>query len=311
MAHAQRLDRVRRVGVLVPVANSDPEQQLRLKVFQDTLRELGWTDGYNIRIDIRYGAGSSERFRTYAIELVTAQPDVLMADATPSTAALQSKTRTIPIVFARVTDPVGQGFVASMARPGGNITGFTNFEPAMGGKWVELLKEAAPSIKRLALIYNPETAPFTASFLPTFEAAARAHGLALLDTPIHDATELEIAIATQGSEPGGGLILQTDSFLVVHRDLIAVSAGRYRLPTIGASRVLTASGWLMSYGPEIASMYSGAATYVDRILRGTNPADLPVQAPIKYELVINLKTAKVIGLTVPDTLLAIANEVIE
>jgi ABC-type uncharacterized transport system substrate-binding protein len=310
-ARAQQRERVRQIGVLMPGANSDLEEQLRLRTFQNGLRGLGWAEGHNIQIDIRKAAGNAERFRTYAVELVAAKPDVLMADATPSTAALQRETPTIPIVFVRVSDPVGQGFIANMARPGGNITGFTNYEPAMSGKWVDLLQEAVPNIKRVALIYNPQTAPYTPSFLPIFEAAARGHGLTLVNAPVRDTGELEATIATQGSEPGGGLILQTDSFLVFHRDLIGASAARHRLPTIGVVRALTESGCLISYGVEASAMYRGAATYVDRILRGAKPVDLPVQGPIKYELVINLKTAKALGINVPPTLLARADEVIE
>jgi putative tryptophan/tyrosine transport system substrate-binding protein len=311
-ARGQQRERVRQIGVLMPGANSDPDEQFRLRAFQNGLRGLGWAGGHNIQIDIRMAAGNAERFRTYAVELVAAKPDVLMADATPpSTAALQRETPTIPIVFVRVSDPVGQGFIANMARPGGNITGFTNYEPAMSGKWVDLLKEAVPNIKRVALIYNPQTAPYTLSFLPIFEAAARGHGLTLVNAPVRDTGELEATIAIQGSEPGGGLILQSDSFLIVHRDLIVASAARHRLPTIAVVRAFTAGGCLISYGVEASSMYRGAATYVDRILRGAKPVDLPVQGPIKYELVINLKTAKALGLDMPPTLLARADEVIE
>src|SRR5262249_7177089 len=224
---------MRRIGVLAPGSNRDTDQQSRLKVFQDTLQEMGWTNGRNVRIEIRLAGGNTERFQTYGAELVAAKPDMLLADSSPSTAALQHETRNVPAVFARVTDPVGQGFVASMARPGGNITGFTNFEPEIGGKWLELLKEAVPRIRRVALIYNPQTAPFTAFFLQSFEAAARANAVTLIDAPVHNASELEATISAQGNEPGAGLLLQTDSFLAVHRDLIVVLAGRYRLPTIG------------------------------------------------------------------------------
>jgi putative ABC transport system substrate-binding protein len=308
---AQQPDRIRRVGVLVPGANNDPDQQLRLRVFQDALREFGWTDGRNLQIDIRYAAGNVEQFQIYAAELLAVKPDVLIADATPSTSALQHATRAVPIVFARVTDPVGQGFVGSMARPGTNITGFTNYEDAMGSKWIDLLKDAVPNITRVALIYNPQTAPYTLSFLPAFEIAARKRGITLSNAPVHDASEMGALIAIQGREPGGGLILQTDSFLVVHRDLIAASAARYRLPTIGAIRAFAASGCLMSYGVETSSMYRGAATYVDRILKGAKPVDLPIQGPTKYELVINLKTATVLGIAVPQSMLVAADEVIE
>ena len=308
---ARAQEQTRRVGVLAPGSNSDADQLSRLKVFQDALRELGWTDGRNIQIELRLAAGSVELFRTYAAELVGLKPDVLLADSSPSTGALQRETRTVPIVFARVSDPFTQGFVSNMARPGGNITGFTNYEPAMGGKWVELLKEAVPSIRRIALVYNPQTAPYTATFLPAFETAARAHAVTLVNAPVHDVGELEAAIAAQVTEPGGGIILQTDTFLVVYRDLISVSATRHRLPTIGPARVFTASGCLISYAVHVPSMYRGAAIYVDRIFKGAKPADLPVQGPTKFELVINLKTAKLLGLDVPPMLLARADEVIE
>jgi putative ABC transport system substrate-binding protein len=310
-ARAQQVERMRGIGVLAPGTKVDIDQQSRLKMFQDALQEMGWTHGRNVRIETRLAGGSTERFQTYGAELVAAKPDVLLADATPSTAALQRETRTIPIVFTRVTDPVGQGFVASMARPGSNVTGFTNYEPDMGGKWLELLKEAVPGIRRVAIIYNPQTAPFAGSFLQSVEAAARANGVALVDAPVHSTSQLDATIAVQGSEPGAGLLLHTDSFLVVHRDLIAGSAARHRLPTIGPAAAFTTSGSLMSYAVDIRSMYRGAASYVDRILRGEKAADLPVQGPTKFQLVINLKTAKALGLEISPMLLARADEVIE
>jgi putative ABC transport system substrate-binding protein len=308
---AQQPDRIRRLGMLVPGAKDDPDQQRRLRVFQDALSELGWTEGRNLRIDIRHAAGNTQQFQIYAAELLAAKPDVLIADATPSTSALQHATSAVPIVFARVADPVGQGFVASMSKPNTNITGFTNYEVAMGSKWIDLLKGAVPSLTRVAIIYNPQTAPYTAAFLPAFEIAARKRGVTPSHAPVHDAGEIAAFIATQGSEPGGGLILQTDAFLVGHRDLIAASASRSLLPTIGPVRPFAASGCLMSYGVETSSMYRGAATYVDRVLRGAQPADLPVQGPTKFELVINLKTAKALDLTVPLILQMTADEVIE
>jgi putative ABC transport system substrate-binding protein len=311
VARAQQVERMRGIGVLAPGTDDDTDQRSRLKMFQDALQGMGWTHGRNVRIETRLAGGSTERFQNYSAELAAAKPDVLLADATPSTAALQHETRTIPIVFTRVTDPVGQGFVASMARPGGNVTGFTNYERDMGGKWLELLKEAVPGIKRVAVIYNPQTAPFAGFYSQSIEAAARTNGVALVDAPVHSVSQLEAAIAVQGSEPGGGLLLHTDSFLVLHRDLIAGSAARHRLPTIGPATVLATSGVLMSYAVDTPSMYRGAASYVDRILRGEKAADLPVQAPTKYNLVINLKAAKALGLEVPPPLLARADEVIE
>jgi len=309
--HAQQAGRMRLVGVLMPGADGDPDDHARLQVFQKTLGELGWIVGQNVRIEIRQAGGRADRFQSYAAELVAASPNVLMADATPSTAALQRETRIIPIVFVRVTDPRGQGFVSDVARPGGNITGFSNYEPAMGGKWLDLLKEAVPHIERIALIYNPRTAPYTPTYLPTFETAARARGLTLVDVPVRNVDELEEAIAAHGRESGVRAILQTDSFLVVHRDVVAASTTRHRLPTISSVRVFAASGCLMSYGVIVDSMYQGAATYVDRILKGSKAGELAVQWPTKFELVINLKTAKALSLTIPPTILARADEVIE
>jgi putative ABC transport system substrate-binding protein len=297
--------------MLAPGAQNDPDQQSRINELQNALRDLGWTEQRTVRIDVRLTAGNTELFRAYASELVALKPDLLFADASPSTAALQHETSVIPIVFARVTDPVGQGFVANMARPGGNITGFTNYEHSMGGKWLELLKEAVPSIKRTALIYNPQTAPYTPSFMPSFQAAARANAVTPVDAPVRDADELEAAIAAQGRDPGGSLLLQTDSFLVVHRDLIVVSAARYRLPSIFPASVYVGSGGLLAYASDNPSMYRGTAGYVDRILRGTKPADLPVQGPTKFTLSVNLKTAKALGLTIPESFLLRADEIIE
>lgn len=308
---AQQVGRMRVVAALMPGAEGDPDELARLQVFQKALGELGWIVGQNLRIEVRQAGGRADRFESYAAELVAASPDVLVADATPSTAAIKRETRIIPIVFVRVTDPRGQGFVSDDARPGGNITGFSNYEPAMGGKWLDLLKEAVPHIERIALIYNPRTAPYTQTYLPTFETAARARGLTLVDVPVRNVDELEAAIAAQGRESGVGAILQTDSFLVVHREVVAASTTRHRLPTISAVRAFAASGCLMSYGVIVDSMYQGAATYVDRILRGSKPAELAVQWPTKFELVINLRTAKALSLTIPPTVLARADEMIE
>jgi putative ABC transport system substrate-binding protein len=238
-------------------------------------------------------------------------PDVLVGDSSPATAAILAQTHTIPTVFTRVTDPKGQGFVDSLARPGHNATGFTNFEEAMTGKWLELLKEIAPGLTRVALIYNPDTAPFTQSFLPAFEAAARLNAVRPIAAAVRNVTELEAVISEQGSEPGGSLVAQTDAFITLHRDLIISGAARQRLPVIYPVRQFVEAGGLVSYGNRAVDMYRGAATYVDRILRGAKPADLPVQLPTNFELAINLKTAKAIGLTVPPTLPASADEVIE
>ena len=310
-ARAQQGERVRRIGVLWGVA---PENRTFLSyrmAFTQTLREAGWTEERNVTIDHRWSVTDADRLRTYATELVALAPDVLVGDSTPSTAALLGQTRTIPIVFARVADPLGSGFVESFARPGRNATGFTNHEVTMGGKWVELLKEIVPSVARVALIYNPRTAPFTASYLPSLESAARLHAIKLIDAAVDGPAELETVVAAQAAEPGGSLLAQTDAFVTLHRDLIISLAARYRLPAIYPARQFVEAGGLASYGNASIEMYRGAAAYVDRILRGARPADLPVQAPTKFEFAINLTTAKALGLEVSPTLLARADEVIE
>jgi putative ABC transport system substrate-binding protein len=310
-ARAQQGERVRRIGVLWGVA---PENRTFLSyrmAFTQKLREAGWTEERNVTIDHRWSLTDADRLRTYATELVALAPNVLVGDSTPSTAALLGQTRTIPIVFARVADPLRSGFVESFARPGRNATGFTNHEVTMGGKWVELLKEIVPSVASVALIYNPRTAPFTASYLPSLESAARLHAIKLIDAAVDGPAELETVVAAQAAEPGGSLLAQTDAFVTLHRDLIISLAARHRLPAIYPARQFVEAGGLASYGNDSIEMYRGAAAYVDRILRGARLADLPVQAPTKFELVINLKTAKALGLTVPPLLLARADEVIE
>jgi putative ABC transport system substrate-binding protein len=310
-AQAQQIDRVRRVGVLWGLA---PETAAFLSfrmAFTQVLRDLGWTEERNLRIDHRWSVTDPDRLRDYATELVALAPDVLVGDSSPSTAALLGQTHTIPIVFTRVTDPQGQGFVESLARPGRNATGFTNFEYTMAGKWLELLKEIAPGVTRVALLYNPQTAPFTQSFLPTFETAARANAIKPIAAAVHDTSELQIFIAEQANEPGSSLIAQTDAFITLHRDLIIAAAAQHRLPAVYSGRQFAEAGGLVSYGNRTLDMYRGAATYVDRILRGAKPADLPVQLPTNFELVINLKTAKALGLNVPSTLLSRADDVIE
>ena len=310
VAHAQQAERVRRIGVLWGVA---PENRTFLSyrmAFTQKLREAGWAEE-RVTIDHRWSVTDADRLRTYATELVALAPDVLVGDSSPSTAALLGQTRTIPIVFARVADPLGSGFVESFARPGRNATGFTNHELTMGGKWVELLKEIVPSVASVALIYNPRTAPFTASYLPSLESAARLHAIKLIDAAVDGPAELETVVAAQAAEPGGSLLAQTDAFVTLHRDLIISLAARHRLPAIYPARQFVEAGGLASYGNASIEMYRGAAAYVDRILRGARQADLPVQAPTRFELVINLGTAKALGLEVPPMLLARADEVIE
>jgi len=301
----------RRIGVLMAIAESDAEGQARLQSFRTRMRELGWTDGDNIRLDYRWAAGVADRFRTAAAELVGLKPDVILAETTPAVAALQRETQTIPIVFVRINDPIGSGFVQSLARPGGNLTGFTNFEFSMGGKWLELLKEIAPSVTRVALVFNPITAPYADSYVRVLEPVAPSHGMVLISMPVQSAAEMESAIGAFAREPSGGLLLLPDLFLVVHRDRVAALAAQHRLAAVYNNEFYARSGGLLSYGDDVLDMYRSSASYVDRILRGAKPTDLPVQAPTKFKLVINLKTAKALGLDLPPSLLARADEVIE
>jgi ABC-type uncharacterized transport system substrate-binding protein len=310
-AWAQQGERVRRIGVLWGVAPENGTFLSYRMAFTQTLREAGWTEQRNLTIDHRWSVIDPDRLRTYATELVALAPDVLIGDSTPSTSALLGQTRTIPIVFARVADPLGSGFVENFARPGRNATGFTNHEVTMGGKWIELLKEIVPSVARVALIYNPRTAPFTASYLPSLESAARLHAIKFIDAAVDGPAELETVVAAQAAEPNGSLVAQTDAFVTLHRDLIISLAARNRLPAIYPARQFVEAGGLASHGNASIEMYRGAAAYVDRILRGARPVDLPVQAPTKFELAINLKTAKAVGLEIPPTLVARADEVIE
>jgi putative ABC transport system substrate-binding protein len=311
-ARAQQPDRRRRLGVLMAYSETDPEAQSFVRTFVTGLRELGWTDGGNLHIDYRWAIGDIERMSALAQELVALQPDAILANTTPVTAALRHATRTIPIVFVIVSDPVGAGFVESLARPGGNITGFINVEAAMGGKWLELLKEMVPGIKRAAILFNPTTAPGGgAYFLPAFEAAARSLAISPIVAPVRDGTEIEDAISAMGREPNSGVVTMTDGSTLTHRARIISGANRYKLPLIGPSRLFARDGALLSYGHDTPDIFRRAAPYVDRILRGANPSQLPVQVPTKFELCINLKTAKAIGIEVPPMLLARADEVIE
>jgi putative ABC transport system substrate-binding protein len=263
-------------------------------------------------MDVRWAGGSVDRARMYAKELVEPQPDILLAQGTPATAALQQETRTIPIVFVNVTDPVGAGFVAGLPRPGGNITGFSNIEAAMAGKWLELLTEIAPGVKRAAIMFNPDTAPGGGSFfIPPFKAAARLLKVEPITAPIHSDAEIEATITSLGREPRGGLVVGNDGFMTIHRAPIISQAARNNVPAVYGQSFYAREGGLLSYGPDQVDFFRRAAPYVDRILRGEKPADLPVQLPIKFEMAINLMTAKAIGLTVPQTLLVAANELIE
>jgi putative ABC transport system substrate-binding protein len=308
--HAQQPDRMRRVGVLMNLAADDSEAQRRLAAFTQTLRQLDWTDGRNVQIEYRWGSGDVGLFRKYAVELVTFAPDVILAAGTPAVDALQQITRAIPIVFVTVIDPVGAGFVDSLARPGGNSTGFTLFEFGMSGKWLELLKEIVPGLKRVAVLRDAAIGSGTGQ-LAAIQAVAPSFGVELSPIGVRDVQEIERAVTRFSSTSGGGLIVTVSTLALVHRDLIIALAQRYQLPTVCGDRVLVVAGGLISYGPDRVDPFRRAADYVNRILRGERPADMPVQAPTKYELVINLKTATALGLTLPPDLLARADEVIE
>jgi putative ABC transport system substrate-binding protein len=310
-AGAQQPERVRRVGVLNAFPENDPVNRASVTAFAGALEHLGWVEGGNIRIDYRFAAGDPTLFKTYAAELIGFSPDAILASNTPAVASLQQQTRTIPIVFVRVSDPVGQGFVQSLARPGGNITGFSVYDAPLMGKWVQLLKEVAPYVTRIVVIFNPDTAPYAALLNRGIDAAAPSLGMTATFVPVRDDLGIEDAIAAQAREPGGGLIALPDSFTTSHRDVIIGAASRHRLPVMGATDFFPRTGGLMSYGFDLADQYAQAASYIDRILKGASPADLPVQQPTKYSLVINLKTAKALGLTVPPSMLDLADEVIE
>jgi putative tryptophan/tyrosine transport system substrate-binding protein len=308
---AQHPRAVRRIGVLMGIAENDADAKPRAIAFRHGLQELGWTEGRNISIEYRWAAADPEHMHSYAAELVALAPDLILANTTPVVTALQHATRTIPIVFVNVVDPAGRGFVANLARPGGNITGFLIFEFSMGGKWLETLKQVAPRVKRVAMIFNPETAPFSESFVRVIEAAAPAFAVETVSAKVRDRAELESAVVSFANKPEGGLIVLPDLFTTIHRDTIVALATRNRLPAIYPFRYFAASGGLVSDGIDGSDLFRRSASYVDRILKGEKPADLPVQAPTKFELVINLKTAKVLGLQVPPKLLALADEVIE
>jgi putative ABC transport system substrate-binding protein len=311
-ARAQQPDRVRRIGVLSAYAETDPLQRGYSGAFQRGLRDFGWINGRNIRVDYRWSAGDVARMRALAAELVGLSPDVILTTNTPTTSAALQETRTIPIVFVTVSDPLGSGFVTSLARPNGNVTGFTTVEGPMAGKWLEMLKEVAPRVARVAFMFNPATASGGGSnFLQAFAAAASSFATNAVPAAVRDEAEIERSIAALGREPGGGLIVMPDITTTLNRDLIVALAARHRLPAVYPYRFFATSGGLLSYGIDLNDLYRQSASYVDRILKGEKPADLPVQGPTKFELVINLKTAKTLGLDVPLHLQQLADEVIE
>ncbi|TMJ88261.1 MAG: ABC transporter substrate-binding protein [Alphaproteobacteria bacterium] len=309
-ARAQQSEKVRRIGFVHDYVGSDPEGQRQAAAFREALRKLGWVDGENVQIDYRSGAADNDLLRSYAVEVVSARPDVVLTSGATITASLQRASRTVPIVFVNVTDPVGAGLVASLARPGSNATGFTQFEFGISAKWLELLKEMAPAITRVAVIRDP-TARTGGGQLGAIQAVAPSLGVDVRPVDPHETDDIKRGLAAIGGDPNSGLIVTSSRLARVHRELIVTLAARHRLPAIYAFRVYVAAGGLSFYGPDATDPYRRAAGYVDRILHGEQPADLPVQAPVKYELAINLKTAKALGLKVPTTLLARADEVIE
>ena len=308
-ARAQQPEGMRRVGVLVGLAENDPEMKERIEGLRQGLEKLGWAEGSNLRIDYRFAPAGAQA-RLLARELIALQPDVILTQSTPATAAMQQETRTIPVVFASVADPIGSGFVASLSRPGGNFTGLLQYEEGITGKWLAMLKEIAPNLTRAALVANPRTSAFN-YFLQSAKAVAPSLAIDIVPTSFDSAADIERAIETFAREANGGLLLPPDTSTVVHRDLIIALAARHRLPAVYALRVLVAAGGLMSYGPDYVDLYRQSASYVDHILRGRRPADLAVQTPTKFETVVNRKTATALGLTVPSGLLIAADEVIE
>jgi putative ABC transport system substrate-binding protein len=298
--------------VLIGLAEDDPEAKARLAGFRQGLEKRGWSEGRNVSIDARFAPNSdTDRLQVLARELIELQPDVIFAQTTPIVAALQRETRTLPIVFSNIADPIGSGFVASLSRPGGNITGLMLFEGSVTGKWLAMLKEIAPRLERVALLANPKTAPFYNYYLRAAESFSPSLGIKVVPSLIENLADIKRTIEGFARTPNGGLLLPTDVYLLVHRDLIIALAAQYSLPAVYWSRSFVAAGGLMSYGVDFVDLSRQAASYVDRILRGDNPADLPVQAATKFETIVNVKTAKALGLTVPPGLLVAADEVIE
>jgi ABC-type uncharacterized transport system substrate-binding protein len=312
VARAQQPERMRRIAVLMGYPENDLEGPVFFAAFREGLQKLGWMEGSNIRLDARWASpDDGEARQRFAKELVALQPDLILSAVTPTTAALLQHTRTIPIVFATVADPVGSGFVASLAQPGGNVTGFQSMVGSLGGKWLELLKQIAPRVVRVAMLFNPAVAPYAESYLNPFKAAASSLVVEPIAAPVQDVSTLESVIAAQALTPNGGLIVMPDTFTDVHRAEIISLAARFGLPAVYPRRTFTELGGLLSYGIDQFDSYRRAASYVDRILKGEKPGELPVQAPVKFELVINLKTAKALGLDIPFQLQQRADELIE
>jgi putative ABC transport system substrate-binding protein len=309
-ANAQQGDRVRRIGVFMGFDENDPAAKTRLSAFTQALADLGWTDGRNVRMELRWYGGDANRIPALAQELVGLQPDIIVTNTTSATAAVQRETRTIPIVFATLGDPVVSGIVPRLDRPSGNVTGFALYEATLAGKWLELLSEIAPGLKRAAIIFDPDQVPVP-TFMPSFETAARSLKVAPIIDPVHSDAEIETAISALGREPGGGFVVLGDAFTLAHRGPIISAAARNNVPAVYTSSAYARDGGLLSYGADTVDIYRRAATYVDRVLRGAKPGDLPVQLPVKYEMVLNLKTAKALGLAVPPSIRLRADEVIE
>jgi len=310
-ASAQQGGRVRTIGVLMNFLESDPAGQVGFEAFRDALKKLGWREGSDLRIELRWAESDPDRLRTFAKELVELRPDAIVAGSTAGVVALARETRTIPIVFATVADPIGSGFAGSLAHPGGNITGFAAVDSAMGGKWLELLKEIAPRTERVALLFNPVTAVPVQFFMPSIQAAASSLAVQASAAPVHAKDEIEGAIAAQARNPDGGLIVMPDAFNTTNRNLIIGLAARYGVPTSYAQDIFAQSGGLIAYSSVRTEAYGQVAGYIDRIFKGEKPADLPVQSPTKFELLINMKTAKALGLEVPAKLLALADKLID
>jgi len=309
-ARAQPVERMRRIGVLTTRDETDPVTKLQVSALTQALADLGWTVGRNVQIDVRWAGGDTNRIRALAQELVGPQPDIILAGGTAATVALQRETRTIPIVFVGVGDPVASGLVGRLDRPSGNITGFANWEASLGGKWLELLSEIVPGLKRAAIMFNPDAAPVSV-YMPSFETAVRSLKVVPIIAPVHSDVEIETAIIALGREPGGGLVVMPDAFTTAHRAPIILAAARNNVPAVYWSSDFARDGGLLSYGVEVVDIFRRAVPYVDRILRGAKPADLPVQLPVKFEMVLNLKSAKALGLAVPPSILLRADEVIE
>jgi len=311
MSLAQQPDRARPIAVLMAYSENDPEARMRLAAFKEGLALLGWVDGRNCKIDVRWSAGDATRASTFAKELVMLKPEVILSNSTPVTAAVQREAGTIPVVFTVVSDPVGSGFVKTLARPGGNITGFINLESSLVEKWLQLLKEIAPRVSRVAVMFNPDTAPYAEYYLRPLNAATPRLGVKAFAVTVRSVAEIQKAIAELGRDANSGLIIMTDSFMAVHRKPTIASAAQHKVPTIYFAGFHVEDGGLIGYGVDNVEMFRRSATYVDKILKGAKPSDLPVEQPAKFELVVNVNTAKALGLTIPNSILVQATRVIE